>query len=743
MKILFYNFRNFRTQILLAFSLLLVLIVIWFIFYLQIDRRVDKLDNFTYKTYSVSKDFSTNIKNFQSFLLFGYKEKNFYIKKNQNDINLFIENLRKQKVQVKEIYKESKELKIDLDYAMIKLSKDIDSLYKDAIKFKKIALIRGFKDYGIEGTMREKAHLLESETSIDKIQLLQLRRHEKDYLLRTEEIYYQQFEQLVNNILKDNSINSNAKKILIEYRNNFEELVKLSSDLGFSQSQGLYGKINYLNIFVEDSFLQIIELSKKRVNELNQTLFYLQLGQTLLVAILGLLLSIYISRYFTKDIKKLTLDISKYIESNFKDTSHANTQKSTIGEVDFLFKSYGILKEKLTENIVFLERATEKANKTSAFKSQFLANMSHEIRSPLNGVTGMLNMLKTKNLSNEQMEYIEIAEHSADHLLGIVNMILDHSKMEAGKMKMDSYPINLKKELTKLIRLFEYRIKDKNIEIHFTYDTKINNNILGDNLRLQQILINLIDNAIKFTSKGEVKVEVTFIKCIGNTQYLNFKVMDSGIGIDVNKTEQLLLAFEQADLSTTRKYGGTGLGLTIANQLIQLLGGPKLNIEAVKTGGSTFSFELPFEINTEEIVSEKEEKVAVAKMSVSRALVVEDNIINQKVLLKLLEKINIPSDIANNGKEAVLLYEENEYDIIFMDLHMPEMDGFEATVKIHASTKYKIQQIPIIAVTASAFDEDKVRAISNGMDDFITKPVILKNLEETIAKQLNLKNFLN
>lgn len=743
MKIFFNNFRNFRAQILLAFTLLLVLIIVWFLFYLQIDKRADKLDNFTYKTYGVSKDFSANIKNFQSFLLFGYKQKDFYIHQKQNDIDCYIVNLRSQKERVNQIFRESKELKIDLNQHMIKLSNDIDSLYNNVLKFKGIALIRGFKDYGVEGKMRDKAHMLEVEKSIDRVQLLQLRRHEKDYLLRSEELYFKEFEQLINRILKSNSVSQKTKKLLLDYNNNFEQLVYLTSELGVIQNQGLYGKINNLNTSVEDSFVQITDISKKRVNKLNQTLFYFQTGQTLLIAILGLLLCIYISRYFTKDIKKLTLDISNYIQSNFKDTSHANTQKSSIGEVDFLFKSYGILKEKLTENIVFLEKATEQANKTSAFKSQFLANMSHEIRSPLNGVVGMLNILKTKNLSNEQMGYVETAEHSADHLLGIVNMILDHSKMEAGKMKIDNYPIHLRRELTKLIRLFEYRIKDKNIEIHFTYDSKINSTILGDNLRLQQVLINLIDNAIKFTSKGEVKVEVTLVSQIGNIQYLKFKVMDSGIGIDINKTEQLLLAFEQADLSTTRKYGGTGLGLTIANQLIQLLGGSKLNIEAVMTGGSTFSFELPFLINTEEIVSEEEIKPTVHKISVSKALVVEDNIINQKVLIKLLEKINIPSDIACNGKEAVLLYEQNDYDIIFMDLHMPEMDGFEATAQIHGSPKYKSLQIPIIAVTASAFDEDKTKAISNGMDDFITKPVILKDLEETIAKQLNLKNFLN
>lgn len=740
MKISFNNFRYFRVQIFLAFSTILVLMVIWFMVYAYIDGRIGRLNDFTDKTYNVSKDFSTNIKNFQSFLLTGYKEKDFYIDKNQKDIDLYINNLRRQKVIVTEILKESRILNIDINQPMTKLSTDIDSLYKSVIKFKEIALVRGFKDYGYEGKMRDKAHLLEEKSSLDKIILLQLRRHEKDYLLRAEEIYFLEFDKLITNTIRDKQDDSYTKQLLIDYNNDFRELVKKSSELGLTSNKGLYGKINYWNVYVEGCFVQIINLSKSKVNEVKNTLFYFQIFQTILIAIILIFLSIYISNYLTKDIELLTTDISNYIKSNFKDKSISTSKKSTIREVDFLLKSYIVLKEKLTDNIEFLEQATDRANKSATFKTQFLANMSHEIRSPLNGVIGMLNMLKTKSLSNKQLEYVEIAEHSADHLLGLVNMILDHSKMEAGKMKLEQYPINLKKELSKLIRLFEYRIKDKNIELHFIFDDAIVSNILGDNLRLQQVLINLLDNAIKFTPKGDVRLEVKLLNIVDGVQYLGFNVMDSGIGIDANKTEQLLLAFEQEDLSITRKYGGTGLGLTISNQLIQLMGGTKLNIMTLKNGGSSFNFEIPFMLNFNEVYLENAENNMDSKqdITISRTLIVEDNIINQKVLNKLLEKINIKSDIANNGKEAVLLYQENDYDMIFMDLHMPEMDGFEATAKIKSSLKYQKLSTPIIAVTASAFDEDKVKAISNGMDDFITKPIVLKNLEETIIKQLNL-----
>ncbi len=736
MKPFLRNFRNFRTQIFLAFTLMLILIVVWFAFYLKIDAKVDQLSDFTFKTNHVSKDFSTNINNFQSFLLFGHKEKDFYIHQRQYDIDVYIENLRRQKSEVAQISATAKSLKIDLGKSIFKLSKDLDSLYENVVKFKRVALIRGFEDYGEEGKVEQAAHQLEMNPAIGKVELLRLRKLEKDYLLRADEVYYQEFEkQIAGEIAKSGS--QQLRGQLTAYKEHFERLSSLNKDLGFSQNTGLYGQINYLNVFVEDSFVQISTHSVSRVNELKNQLFYYQLFQTALLALIGLITCIFISRYFTKDIEKLTADISRYIKSNFKENQPVNLGKSTIGEVNYLLKSYGILKETLAENIDFLEKTTDKANKIAEFKSQFLANMSHEIRTPLNGVIGMLSLLKTKKLNDEQLEYIETAEHSAAHLLGIVNMILDHSKMEVGKIKLDIYPIHLKKELTKIVRMFNYRVKDKNIEMHFVFDDQISSNILGDNLRLLQILINLIDNAIKFTNEGEVRLEVRLIAREGDTQTIGFKVMDSGIGIDADKAENLLMAFEQADLTTTRKYGGTGLGLTISNQLIQLMGGNRLNIAALEGGGSSFSFEVPFQINPEEPSLNQVEPLKPKKETkIKKALLAEDNLINQKVLAKLLEKLGIESEVANNGKEAVELYLKNDYDIIFMDLHMPEMDGFEATAKIQASDKYQKRTTPIIAVTASVFEQDKVKAISNGMDDFITKPVILKSLEDVIAKQM-------
>ncbi|MFL9830835.1 response regulator [Flavobacterium sp. ST-87] len=745
MKFSIPNIRDFRIQIFLSFSVMIVLILIWFLLYLTIDRKIDNLNDFSYKSYRVSQDFSANIKRFQTFLLYGYKQEDFYVNHSQKDLKEYISNLKEQKAEINLLFKQSKELHIAInEKRMFSLFDKIDSLISDVNLYKRIALVRGFKDYGIEGKMREKAHSLEQQKTLKSAVILQLRRHEKDYLMRNETTYIESFKKLYQHTITSGKTNSNTKQTLTAYKNYFEKLVSLSSKLGHTQNQGLNGEINQLNEEIETLFIEIISFNEKQINHLKANLFYFQLGQSLLMIAIALFLCVYISKYFTKDIQLLSLDMSNFILSNFKNTGPNLNYKSSIKEIDYLLNSYSILKEKLTENVISLEKNTEAANNTAKFKTQFLANMSHEIRSPLNGVIGMLNILKTSPLNTDQSEYIEIAEHSANHLLGIVNMILDHSKMEAGKLKLEKNPVHLKKELSKLIRLFEYRIKDKNIALHFEFDEAIENNILCDNLRLQQVLINLLDNAIKFTAVGDVKLEVRYIKRKENIQYLNFRIMDSGIGIDVNKTEQLLLAFEQADLTTTRKYGGTGLGLTISNQLILLMGGSKLNIIALEEGGSSFSFDIPFQLNSALAVVENQNDSFVCnnKKTVNKALIVEDNLINQKVLRKLLEKINISADIANNGFEAVSLFEKNEYNIIFMDLHMPEMDGFEATKQIHSSVKYKSKNIPIIAVTASAFEEDKIKAISKGMDDFITKPVVLKNLEETIVKQMQLQENL-
>lgn len=414
-------------------------------------------------------------------------------------------------------------------------------------------------------------------------------------------------------------------------------------------------------------------------------------------------------------------------------------KKANIKEVFSFNNKYDSLKEEFEINIRELEETTEKAKKTSNLKSQFLANMSHEIRSPLNGVIGMLNLIKSQDLSAQQLGYMEIAENSADHLIGLVDMILDHSKLQTGMFILDANPLNLKRELNKLVRLFEYRSLDKNIKLNFSFDSAIENNIIGDNLRIQQVLINLLDNAIKFTEAGSVTLKTELISKEGDIQNVRFKITDTGIGIDEDKAKNILSAFEQIDPTNTRKYGGTGLGLTIAYQIIKIMKG-SLGIMNNPKQGCCFYFEVPLKIDTNK-AGPLDKELNYLKVPTdynrSKALIAEDNLINQKVIVNFLKRLNIEADVAKNGLEALTLFKENEYDLIFMDLHMPIMDGFTSVAEIKKSPKYQENELPIIAVTASAFPEDRAKSLANGMHDFITKPIIFNKLQETIFKHMS------
>ncbi|MCC1483365.1 DUF6796 family protein [Winogradskyella immobilis] len=414
-------------------------------------------------------------------------------------------------------------------------------------------------------------------------------------------------------------------------------------------------------------------------------------------------------------------------------------KKANIKEVFNFGNKYDSLKEEFEINIRELEETTEKVKKTSELKSQFLANMSHEIRSPLNGVIGMLNLIKSQDLSAQQIAYMEIAENSADHLIGLVDMILDHSKLQTGIFVLNADPLNIKRELNKLVRLFEYRSLDKNIKLNFSFDPAIENNILGDNIRIQQVLINLLDNAIKFTDIRSVTLKAELISKEDDIQNVRFKITDTGIGIDEDKAKNILSAFEQIDHTNTRKYGGTGIGLTIAYQIIKIMKG-SLGIVNNPKKGCCFYFEVPLKIDTNKVgLIEKElnHLKVPTDYNRSKAIIAEDNLINQKVIVNFLKRLNIEADVATNGLEALTLFKEHEYDLIFMDLHMPVMDGFTSVSEIKKLPKYQENPLPIIAVTASAFPEDRAKSLANGMHDFITKPIIFNKLQETIFKHMS------
>ena len=578
---------------------------------------------------------------------------------------------------------------------------------------KKIEAIQSFKDF-------EKSKLsliadIERLKQNNKLKEFQIKKYLKD-------------KNIINSLLVKTS--DNLQKVLDELRIRVDEINTLLDTI---PAFVFFKDREYKYVLVNKSFINFINLPEEKI--IGKTVQELSFEHKLLKNY-----SKYEKKVLEEGIPQY--NISEQLEKNGKslwlNTNLAPVKNKHNEIIGFIGISWDVTNTKEYEKK--LKKAKILAEEGTKAKSQFLANMSHEIRTPLNGIIGMTQILEGTRLTKKQMEYVDIIATSGDNLLMLINDILDFSKIEAGKINFINENFLLKKPFKEVRDILSLRAEEKGIIINCNIDNNVPDYVTGDEYRLKQIILNLANNAIKFTEKGFININIEYLGKDKGKHKIKVSVEDTGIGINKEDLKDLFKSFSQLDASSTKQYGGTGLGLAISKRLVQMMEG-EIGVKSKKDVGSTFWFTAKFNEGVPPV--KKEETKASGQNSELKTknglvLVVEDNLINQKITAFSLTKAGMKVTIANNGKEAVELFRKQHFDVILMDIQMPVMDGFDATKAIRniEKSKQNNSHTPIIALTANAMQGDAERCLNAGMDDYISKPFKLENLIKVLDKMI-------